>query len=197
MSLDDSLGRLQDAAWDYVAALPDDGTMSNEQLAGWAQVARVAQPLLTALDRPELMQSIHRAAAAIPARPAARATPDPRLGAMATAMQEVHKQLPPDEASRENTREVVALVVQATARTAAAEARESPNPQVQSLATELDTAAIDAHSTVTDPKAQAVPTPTSAPTQAHHEEAPAARTAPTRRESPNRPDPTQTRGRSM
>lgn len=197
MTLDDSLGRLQDAAWEHVASLPDTGALTNEQLAGWAQVTRVAQPLLDALDRPELMRSLHRAATAIPASPAARATPDPRLAAMATAMQEVHEQLPPNEASRQNARDVVALVIQSTARTAAVESRSSRNPQVRTLGAELDAAALDARTTVADTTAQSVPTPSSAAGAAPSEAAPAARATATRRDDPGPSAPTQSHSRRM
>lgn len=140
------------------------------------------------------MQSIHRAATAIPA---ARATPNPQLAAMATAMQEVHEQLPPDEASRQNARDVVALVIQSTARIAAVESRASRNPQVRTLGAELDAAALDAHATVADTQAQSVPTPYSAAGTAPSEAAPAARATETRRDDPGRFAPTQTQGRRM
>lgn len=196
MTLDDSLGRLQDAAWEHVASLPDTGALTNEQLAGWAQVASAARPLLTALDRTDLMQSIQRTAAAIPARPAAKATADPTLVTIANTLHEVQEQLPPDEASRENTRDVVALVIQSTARTTAAAARDSRNPQVQNLSTELDAAAIEAHSVIEDPKAQSVPTPSGA-ADAPREDTASPRVSAPRRDNPPRSAPTQTHGRKM
>lgn len=197
MSLDDALGRLQDAAWEHVTSLTDSGALSNEQLAGWTQVARAAQPLLNALERPDLLQSIQRAATAIPAIPAARATPDPHLVSVATAMQEVLEQLPPEEAARQNARDVVALVIQSTARTAAVESRASHNPQVRTLGTELDATALDAHATVADTQAQAVPTPSPAAAMAPSETPPAARSTAARRDDPSPSAPTQTRGRRL
>lgn len=201
MTLDDTLGRLQDAAWEHVSSLPDNGALTNEQLAGWAQVARAAGPLLTALDRTDLMQSIQRTATAIPARPAARATPDSTLMALAGALREVQDQLPPDETSRENTRDVVALVIQSTARTTAAAARDSRNPQVQNLSTDLDAAAVEAHTAVQDPQARAVPMAEGAPARSQERvvDAQAQQRAHERRQamSSTQDGPSQARGRRM
>ena len=40
MSLDETLQRLQDAAWEHVASLSDTDSLSNDHLAGWLQVAQ-------------------------------------------------------------------------------------------------------------------------------------------------------------
>lgn len=197
MSLDETLQRLQDAAWEHVASLPDTDALSNEHLAGWLQVAQAARPLLDALERPEVMQSLQRAAAAIPARPAQQARPNPHLHQIATALREVHEQLPADTAVRQNVSDVVALVIQSTARTDAAQARDSSNPQVRATAAELEKTAQQSHEVVADPQARATPTPS----------APANRQAPTAQRHPNagrdehrdppRETPTQRPGRSM
>lgn len=201
MTLNDTLGHLQDAAWDHVASLPDSGALTNEQLAGWAQVARAAQPLLTALDRTDLMESLRRTAAAVPASPAARATADPTLAAIARNLQGAHEQLPPDEASRQNARDVVALVIQSTARTTATVGRDSHNPQVQTLSTELDATSREAHATVDDPRARAVPRtnePPSRSTAAAPEPEEQYRTQERRTAMDRAPDgPSQHRGRSI
>lgn len=197
MSLDETLQRLQDAAWEHVASLSDTDSLSNDHLAGWLQVAQAAQPLLDALERPEVMQSLQHTAAAIPARPAQQATPNPHLQQIATALREVNDQLPTDTATRQNVSDVVALVIHSTARTDAAQARDSSNPQVRTTAAELEMTAQQSHEAVTDPQARAMPTPS----------APASRQAPTARRTPEvshdvqhdapRQTPTQRPGRSM
>ena len=136
-------------------------------------------------------------AAAIPARPAQQATPNPHLQQIATALREVNDQLPTDTATRQNVSDVVALVIHSTARTDAAQARDSSNPQVLTTATEMEMTAQQSHETVTDPQARAMPTPS----------APASRQAPTARRTPEvshdvqhdapRQTPTQRPGRSM
>lgn len=197
MSLDETLQRLQDAAWKHVASLSDSAPLSNDHLAGWLQVAQAARPLLDALERPEVMQSLQRTAAAIPARPAQQATPSPHLQQIATALHEVNEQLPAETAARQNVSDVVALVIQSTARTDAAQARDSSNPQVRATAAELELAAQQSHEAVTDPQARATPTPS----------APVTRQSPTPHRTPEasrdvrhdapRPTPTQRPGRSM
>lgn len=156
MSLDETLQRLQATAWDHAASLPDAGALGNEHLSGWIEVAQAARPLLADLERPEVMQSLNQAVAAIPARPAQRATADSTLHQLATAMRDLHTQLPQDDASRQNAGDVVAVVIQSTARVSASRAHASSNPQVRAVARELDLTASRAHSAVNDSHAQTV-----------------------------------------
>lgn len=189
MSLDETLQRLQDAAWEHVASLPDTGTLSNEHLAGWMQVARAARPLLNTLERPDVMQSLQRAAAAIPARPAQGATPSPHLSEIASALRDVQEQLPADTVARQNASDVVALVIQSTARTTAAEARDSGNPQVRAVSAELEMTAQHAHETVSADLAQSVATPPT--TQDRDQSAPNLSRPAVRQDDPKRSGPAQ------
>ena len=194
MSLDDTLNRLQDAAWDYAASLPDAGPLSDSQLAGWVQVARAAAPLLRALERPGLAESLRQSAATAPARPAARAEPDPNLAVMADALREANEQVAAGASAERDVADVVVVVLQSTARTTTVPAAESPNPQLRSMSTTIDAAVLEARETVGDAEARMVPTSRIGPS------APARATEPVpavQRAHDRRPETPQGPSRSM
>lgn len=162
MSLDDTLQHLQDAAWDYSAALTDRAALTDAHLAGWVQVARSAGPLLQALDRSALTAAVRQSITDAPARPANRAAPDPTLESIAAALRDTHAQIADGQTSTLDPADVVTVVLQSTARTTAAAAHDSPNPQVRVLAATLETASTQLHGQITDESVRAVPASTAA-----------------------------------
>lgn len=156
MSAAENAQRVQAAAWQTVAALPDVATTTPEDLAGWAHVARAAAPLLEASGRAELAQSLTQTARAIPARPAAAAHPTGHLMELSRAVEDLRVDLEAEPAAREAGAEVVATAVQAAAMTGAEHANEAPNPQVRALSTQLAGVATAARAATTDARTRAI-----------------------------------------
>lgn len=156
MSAAENAQRVQAAAWQSVAALPDAETTTPEDLAGWAHVARAAAPLLQSAGRVELAESLMQTARAIPARPAASAHPTGHLMELSRAIQDLGADLDREPAARDAGVEVVVTAVQAVAMTGAEHAHAAPNPQVRQLSTRLAGVATSASATITDRRTRAV-----------------------------------------